>query len=93
MFANPRNVAAGSVRQLDPAITRARKLDSFIYDIASIDQKSLETQEEELKLLQKLGFKVNPHFKRFENIDEVIKYWKQWEEKRERRLSDRRYCG
>ena len=93
LFANPRNVAAGSVRQLDPAVTRARQLDSFIYDVAYIDPRSdlkgsqgltLETQKEELKLLQKLGFKVNPHFKKFENIDEVIKYWKQWEEKKEK---------
>ncbi len=93
LFANPRNIAAGSIRQLDPSVTRARKLDSFIYDVASIGQRSdlkgsqgptLKTQEDELKLLQQLGFKVNPHFKKFENIDEVIKYWKSWESKKEK---------
>lgn len=80
LFANPRNIAAGSIRQLDPAITRARKLDSFIYDIASITDATLSpTQEEELKLLRQLGFKVNPHFKKFENIEGVIGFWKSWD--------------
>lgn len=82
LFANPRNIAAGSIRQLDPSITRARKLNSFVYDIASI--KGLvnpATQEKELKLLRELGFQVNPHFKKFSNINGVIKYWKEWQEK------------
>ncbi|MEK7461473.1 MAG: NAD-dependent DNA ligase LigA [Patescibacteria group bacterium] len=92
-FANPRNIAAGSIRQLDPAITMARKLDSFIYDIASLDPRSdlkgsqgltLDTQEEELKFLQQLGFKVNLYFKKFTDIDEVIKYWKLWQERKEK---------
>ncbi|KKT14525.1 MAG: ligase protein [Parcubacteria group bacterium GW2011_GWC1_43_30] len=92
-FANPRNIAAGSLRQLDPAVTSTRRLDSFIYDIASLDPRSdlkgsqgltFDTQEEELKLLQQLGFKVNPHFKRFEDIEGVIKYWKLWEEQKEK---------
>ncbi|MDO8471016.1 MAG: NAD-dependent DNA ligase LigA [bacterium] len=84
-FANPRNIAAGSLRQLDPAMTRARRLDSFIYDIAQLGHavSKLETQEEELNLLKELGFKVNPHFKRFEDIEGVIKYWKLWEERKE----------
>jgi DNA ligase (NAD+) len=80
-FANPRNVAAGSIRQLDPNITRSRELDSFIYDIARIDGQIPNTQEEELNLLRRLGFKVNPHFKHFENIDGVIKFWKEWQNK------------
>src|SRR3989338_7491716 len=83
LFANPRNIAAGSIRQLDPTVTSARKLDSFIYDIASMDQ-SPSTQEEELKLLRQLGFKVSLHFKKFEDIDGVIKYWKSWEKKKEK---------
>jgi len=85
LFANPRNVAAGSVRQLDPAVTRARKLDSFVYDVASLaDAMWPLTQEKELGLLWQLGFKVNPHFKRFENIEGVIAYWKSWEKKKEK---------
>jgi DNA ligase (NAD+) len=85
LFANPRNVAAGSMRQLDPGITRARKLDNFVYDVARLDgQKVPETQEEELTLLKTLGFKVNSHFKKFEDIDGVIKYWQSWDKKKDK---------
>lgn len=85
LFANPRNIAAGSIRQLDPSVTRKRQLDSFIYDIASITGIALPpTQEKELALLGKLGFKVNPHFKKFDNIEGVIKYWKLWSGKKEK---------
>ncbi len=83
-FANPRNVAAGSIRQLDPKITRSRRLQSFVYDISSIGGSPPNSQEEELKLLKELGFQVNPHFKKFENIEGVIKYWKEWEKKKDK---------
>jgi DNA ligase (NAD+) len=80
LFANPRNIAAGSIRQLDPSITRQRGLDSFIYDISYIaGMDEPETQLEELKLLLELGFKVNPHYKKAKNIEEVIAYWKSWD--------------
>ena len=82
LFANPRNIAAGSVRQLDSSITRSRELNSFIYDIAFIEADLPPTQEEELLLLKDLGFQVNPNFKKFQNIDGVIKYWKDWEKKK-----------
>lgn len=80
-FANPRNAAAGSVRQLDPRIVAERNLDSFIYDIALSSEKVPDTQFEELKLLQKLGFKVNKHFKFCKDIDEAIDFWKEWKDK------------
>ena len=84
-FANPRNIAAGSIRQLDSNITRSRKLDSFIYDIASMTGISTpSTQEGELKFLRELGFKVNPHFRKFKGIEEVITYWKSWDKKKEK---------
>lgn len=114
LFANPRNVAAGSIRQLDPKIAAGRKLDVFIYDIAQFARaggeragrvsgmaagtgeqnlsrkspqnsppKTPQTQFEELKLLRELGFKVNPHFEKCENIAAVVKFWKNWEKKRE----------
>ncbi|MFZ2763834.1 MAG: NAD-dependent DNA ligase LigA, partial [Minisyncoccia bacterium] len=84
LFANPRNVAAGSLRQLDPSITRSRKLDAFFYDIASVNGMNMpSTQEEELGLLKELGLKVNPHFKRFEDIEGVIGFWKSWEHKKD----------
>lgn len=86
LFANPRNAAAGSIRQLDPAIAEARRLDSFIYDIALIKdpQKGFTFRDQagELQLLRDLGFKVNPHFKRLANIEEIIKFWKHWEKRK-----------
>lgn len=81
LFANPRNVAAGSIRQLDPKIAAARKLDTFIYDIVYPENLISSNQQEELKLLSKLGFKVNNHFKHCKNIDEVIEYWKEWQKR------------
>ncbi len=83
-FANPRNFAAGSLRQLDSSITRKRKLDSFVYDIAYIRGLTPNTQEEELKLLKTLGFEVNPHFERLRDIEGVIEYWKKWEKMKEK---------
>ncbi|MEX2033041.1 MAG: NAD-dependent DNA ligase LigA, partial [Candidatus Colwellbacteria bacterium] len=85
LFANPRNIAAGSLRQLDPAITASRQLDSFIYDIASMEGRTESaTQEGELKLLEQLGFKVNPHFKKFREIEGMIEYWKLWEKQKDK---------
>jgi DNA ligase (NAD+) len=84
-FANPRNAAAGAVRQLDPKIAAERRLDAFLYDISrlpSID-KSIPTQKSELELLAHLGFKINKHWQYCKNIDEVIKFWKIWEKKRD----------
>lgn len=82
LYANPRNIAAGTIRQLDSKIVAERKLDSFIYDIAEADFKLPETQLEELQLLQKLGFKVNKHFIEAKNIEEVIKFWQHWSERK-----------
>lgn len=75
VFANPRNAAAGAVRQLDPKIVQERKLDTFIYDISGGEYGIPKTQNEELKELMALGFKVNKHFRLCRNIDEVIKFW------------------
>ena len=80
LYANPRNVTAGSIRQLDSKMVADRKLRVFIYDIAQFG-KAPKTQEEELKLLQSLGFKVNKHFSFCKNIGEVISFWKEWQEK------------
>lgn len=91
-FANPRNLAAGSLRQLDPKVTASRKLDSFIYDVAQIgkqeagSKKQAEitfpvTQHEELELLGSLGFKVNKNYRHCKDIEEAIEYWKEWKEK------------
>ena len=79
LFANPRNVAAGSLRQLDSAITRSRKLTSFTYDISLLEGDLPESQSRELERLQELGFNVNKYWKHLNNIEEVIEYWKKWE--------------
>lgn len=81
LYANPRNVAAGTIRQLDPKIVAERKLASFIYDIAFTSTDEPKTQIEELQKLQTLGFKVNPYFKFCANIEEVISFWQEWQKK------------
>lgn len=78
LFANPRNVAAGSVRQLDPKIAAARKLDNYVYDIARYEGEMPKSQAQELKLLADLGFKTNEHWKHVKTVDEAIKFWKEW---------------
>jgi len=89
-FANPRNVAAGSIRQLDPKVAASRRLDSFMYDLTVLETPAPgaflrpETQYEELELLRKLGFKVNPHFRLCGGIGEVIAFWKEWAKKRDK---------
>lgn len=80
-FANPRNAAAGSIRQLDPKIAAKRDLDTFIYDVALSDAEIPGTQFEELKFVEGLGLKVNRHYKLCSNIDEVINFWKEWQKK------------
>ncbi len=80
-FANPRNAAAGSIRQLDPTVAAARKLDVFMYDVAKTSEQFPSTQMEELDYLRELGFKVNPHHALAKNIDEAIVYWESWKRK------------
>lgn len=84
LYANPRNLAAGAIRQLDPRIVAERNLDSFIYDLASADFTLPETQEAELEKLKSLGFKVNAHFRFCKDIGEVIAYWREWEKQKEK---------
>lgn len=81
-YANPRNVAAGSIRQLDPKVTARRKLRCFVYDI--VTPLGYETHEEEHLLLRMLGFRTNPYTRYAKNLNEVFAYHKEWMEKRER---------
>lgn len=78
-FANPRNAAAGSIRQLDPKIAADRALDTFIYDLARSSSPMPSTQWEELQYLREIGFKVNTHAKQFDFIEGVIGFWKEWQ--------------
>lgn len=81
LFANPRNAAAGTLRQLDPKIVSARKLDTFIYDLSH--GEAPKTQELELKRLAELGFKVNKHHELCLDIEAVIKFWQKWQKKKD----------
>ena len=83
-YANPRNIAAGTIRQLDSRIVAKRKLDMFVYDIAKIKNAFPESQFEELNRLSELGFKTNKYFKKCKNISEVIKFWEKWQNKKEK---------
>ncbi len=74
LFANPRNAAAGSLRQLDPRITATRSLDIFCYGVGAVDRTSFTTHYEILEALRGWGFKVNPHIKICRGISEVIAY-------------------
>ncbi|EKU46853.1 NAD-dependent DNA ligase LigA [Staphylococcus massiliensis] len=82
-FANPRNAAAGSLRQLDPKLAAKRKLDVFLYSINDLTELDAETQEEALNELDALGFKTNQKRRSVNNIDEVIEYIDYWTDKRE----------
>ncbi|MFA4906343.1 MAG: NAD-dependent DNA ligase LigA [Candidatus Margulisiibacteriota bacterium] len=82
-FANPRNAAAGAIRQLDPKITAARPLDIFVY-FGRLAHKQPKTHLETLGHLKELGFKVNPNIKLCQGIEEVQKYVKHWEAAREK---------
>jgi len=79
IFQNPRNAAAGSVRQLDSKIAKSRNLDAYLYHEPNTN---CATQYESLNYLKKLGFKVNPHIKLAKNIKEVIDYVNEWTNKR-----------
>jgi len=99
LLANPRNAAAGTLRQLDPKVVAERKLDTFIYDLsflslagsrvnprAAAQGSTLSlpaTQAEELVRLKQLGFKVNKHFTVCSDIEAVIKYWHKWQKRKD----------
>jgi len=84
LFANTRNAAAGSIRQLDPKIAAERKLSSFIYDIDKISISMPETQEKELKLIEELGFKTNPNHHVSESLEGVQKYYEKWSKEKDK---------
>jgi len=80
LYANPRNVAAGTIRQLDPKIVAERKLSFTAYDISAGNVP--DNQKQELEKLKTLGFVIDDHTKVYNNIDDIIDHWKLWNKKR-----------
>ena len=72
LFANPRNAAAGSLRQLDPKVTAERKLDIYVFNVQAIEGEILETHSKSLEYLKALGFKTIPEYKLCKNIQEAL---------------------
>jgi DNA ligase (NAD+) len=83
-YANPRNVAAGAVRVLDPEITRSRQLDFYAYYLLAGGREPMRLHSEVLETLQKMHFKVSPDWRVCHSIDEVKKFIDLWEGKREK---------
>ncbi len=83
LLANPRNAAAGSVRQLDSKVAASRKLDCFIYHLPNPENYNIKTHYDSLKFMKDLGFNINPNIKLVNNIDGVIEYINEWTDKRD----------
>ena len=83
-FANPRNSAAGTIRQLDPRIVAERNLDMFVYYLRVHDVEFKGDHSHTLELLSRMGFKVNRHWKRCPAFDDLLAYISEWEPKRDK---------
>lgn len=81
-FANPRNAAAGSLRQLDPKIAAKRNLDIFLYGVGEWENSNITSHSESLEALHRLGFKTNKEWKRCKSIEEVLEFVTYWTEHR-----------
>jgi DNA ligase (NAD+) len=81
LFKNPRNAAAGSIRQLDSSMAASRPLGMYVYDIDAIEGEMPETQDAELAFLKKTGFPTEPNHVYASSIEEVIIFWKKWQGK------------
>ncbi len=83
LYANPRNSAAGSIRQLDPKITAARKLDLWLYQLGWAEGDGVPpTHHETLQWLGRLGFKINPEIKLLDDLQAVESFYRTWEDRR-----------
>lgn len=78
LFANPRNAAAGTLRQLDPREVSKRKLSAFFYQIVEPERFGLKSQSEQLEFLRTIGLKVEPNFEVADGTEDVIEFWKKW---------------
>ncbi len=82
LFANPRNAAAGSLRQLDPAVTASRQLSIFVYAVGAVEGAEFKTHHSVLEYLKDQGFRVNPHYRLFNDIEGVTEYCREWQHTR-----------
>ena len=82
-FANPRNAASGSLRQLDPTITKSRNLDVFLYTLVFPQNHQIETQWDALQFMKKLGFPVNKEAKICKSVEDILHYIEQLGQKRD----------
>ena len=78
LLANPRNAAAGSVRQLDSKVAASRSLETFIYHLPNAESYGIHTHYEALMFMKKLGFNVNPNIEIVKNINELLQYIEKW---------------
>jgi len=83
LFANPRNAAAGSVRQLDPSVTARRKLDIFCWGVGHVEDGGWSTHWDLMNTLKAWRFKVNPNIRLCRDIEEVLAFCREWAERRE----------
>ena len=82
-FKNPRNAAAGSVRNLDPKVTSSRKLEVFLYQLPNPLDYNIINHENSLEFMNKLGLRINPNIKVVNDIEGVLEYIQEWESKRD----------
>ena len=82
IFANPRNAAAGTIRNLDPQITASRNLSVFLYSLTRLEGREVDSQSEALNLLDNLGLKTNPERHVFGTIEDVWEFVEEYQEKR-----------
>jgi len=82
LFANPRNAAAGSIRQLDSTIAASRPLDAFFY-MLSFSTREFKTHWDCLEEMRKAGIKVNPNIRKFNSIEDVVEHCNNWEKRRD----------
>lgn len=82
LFKNCRNAAGGSLRQLDPNVTKQRKLNTFSYTLVNPEKYNINTQTDALEFMKQCGFTVNPNYKHCKNVDEIIEYLEYWKDNR-----------
>lgn len=83
LFANPRNAAAGTLRNLDPKVTASRNLNIFLYSVNQFEDETVETQDQALEYIKDIGLRINPNRKVYDSIDGVVDYIKEYQTQRQ----------